>query len=175
MMKRNLPAILLAAALLLTACKGHNSSETFTAADGSLTAVHKPGTNEWSITDAQGREPVEGYDSMRVVEISEDGHPMTVVYYSGNQQHWLQYFSSMQLRSEGTMVDGQREGRWVFYHPNGLLQCEATFVGGKEEGAYRVFRDNGAPYYIGQYSGGVPTGVWEVYDQEGNLVEKTEY
>lgn len=160
---------------MLTACNGRGRTETFSAADGSLTATHHVGTNQWSITDAQGREPVDGYDSMRVVEVSESGHPMTVVYYTGNQQRWLQYFSTMQLRSEGTMVDGKREGRWVFYHPNGLPQCEATFVAGKEQGTYRVYRDNGAPYYFGQYSNGVPTGVWEVYDQDGNLVEKTEY
>lgn len=175
MMKINLSAILFAAAMMLTACRGGGRTETFSAADGSMTAIHKVGTNEWSITDARGREPVDGYDSMRVVEVSEDGHPMTVVYYSGNEQRWLQYFSTMRLRSEGTMVDGKREGRWVFYHPNGLPQCEATFMAGKEEGAYRVYRDNGAPYYFGQYSGGEPTGEWEVYDQEGNLVERTAY
>ena len=176
MMKRTLYTLLVVAALMTAACGGHNSrTETFSTADGSLTASHKIGTNEWSFTDAQGNEPVADYDSMRVVEVSEDGHPMTVVYYTGKQQRWLQYFSTMQLRSEGTMVDGQREGRWVFYHPNGNMQCEATFIGGKEEGAYRVYRDNGAPYYIGQYESGRPVGLWEVYDAEGNLVEKTEY
>lgn len=169
-----LPLIItLGAVLMLAACKGH--TETFSAADGSLTATHNVRTDKWSITDAQGHEPVVEYDSMRVVEAGEDGHPMTVVYYTGNQQRWLQYFSTMQLRSEGTMVDGVREGRWVFYHPNGNIQCEATFIGGKEEGAYRVYRENGAPYYFGQYSGGQPVGLWEVYDQDGNLVEKTEY
>ena len=162
-------------ALLLTSCNSSNSKQVFSATDGSLTATCDVRTGEWTFADAQGHEPVTGYDSMRVVEISEDGHPMTVVYYTGNQQRWLQYFSTMHLRSEGTIVDGRREGRWVFYHPNGNIQCEATFIGGKEEGSYRVYRDNGAPYYIGQYSGGQPVGQWEVYDQEGNLVEKTEY
>jgi antitoxin component YwqK of YwqJK toxin-antitoxin module len=164
----------LLAGLLMVACKG-GRTETFSAADGSVTATHNVRTGQWSITDAQGKEPVAEYDSMRVVETGEDGHPMTVVYYSGNQQRWLQYYTTMQLRSEGTMVDGQREGRWVFYHANGNIQTEATFIGGKEEGSYRVFRENGAPYYIGQYSGGQPVGLWEVYDQEGNLVEKSEY
>ena len=177
MMKRTLLyAPLFVAALLTAACGGHNGrTETFSAADGSVTATHNLRSGDWSITDARGNEPVADYDSMRVVEVSEDGHPMTVVYYSGNQQRWLQYFSTMQLRSEGTMVDGRREGHWVFYHPNGIMQCEATFIGGKEEGAYRVYRDNGAPYYIGQYESGRPVGLWEVYDAEGNLVEKTEY
>ena len=175
MMKR-IPLYLIAVVLMLTACNGRQSrTETFSAADGSVTATHKVGTDEWTIAKADGSEVVADYDSMRVVEVSESGHPMTVVYYTGNQQRWLQYFSTMQLRSEGTLVDGVREGRWVFYHPNGNIQCEATFIGGKEEGTYRVYRDNGAPYYIGQYESGRPVGLWEVYDAEGNLVEKTEY
>lgn len=165
--------IFVAAALLAVACTA--KTQRFEAADGSVTATVKVGTNEWKITKADGTEVVADYDSMRVVETGEDGHPMTVVYYSGNQQRWLQYFSTMQLRSEGTMVEGVREGRWVFYHPNGNIQCEATFIGGKEEGTYRVYRENGAPYYIGQYESGRPVGLWEVYDAEGNLVEKTEY
>lgn len=160
-------------ALLMIGCTA--KTQQFEAADGSVTATVKVGTNEWKITDADGREPVADYDSMRVVEVSEDGHPMTVVYYTGNEQRWLQYFSSMQLRSEGTMVDGMREGRWVFYHANGNVQCEAIFVGGREEGPYRVYRDNGAPYYIGQYHNGQPTGQWEIYDAEGNLVERKNY
>lgn len=174
MMKRTICFCAMMAALLMMGCgsKAHQK-QTFAAADGSVTATHDKG--KWTITNADGTEVVTDYDSMRVVEVSETGHPMTVVYYKGNEQHWLQYFSTMQLRSEGIMVDGQREGRWVFYHPGGNVQAEATFVNGKEEGAYRVYRDNGAPYYIGQYEHGVPTGLWEVYDQEGNLVEKTEY
>ena len=162
--------------LLLAGCHAKQKGiQTFSAADGSITATVKKSTNEWSITRADGSEVVSGYDSMRVVEIGEDGHPMTVVYHTGNQQRWLQYYSTMRLRSEGTMVDGRREGRWVFYHPNGVVQCEATFIAGKEEGSYRVYRDNGAPYYIGQYTDGKPCGIWEVYDPQGNLVEKTEY
>lgn len=171
-MKKNIVIPAMALALLLTACQP--KSQVFAADDGSVTATLK-GTGEWHITRADGTEVVPDYDSMRVVEVSESGHPMTVVYYKGNEQHWLQYFSTMRLRSEGVMIDGRREGRWVFYHANGQVQCEATFVGGKEDGSYRVYRDNGAPYYIGQYANGKPTGIWEVYDQEGNLVQQTEY
>ena len=164
---------IIAATLLLTACTA--KTQRFEAADGSLTASLDKRTGEWTITDADGREPVADYDSMRVVEAGEDGHPMTVVYYTGREQRWLQYYTTMQLRSEGTMVDGRREGRWVFYHANGNVQCEATFVGGREEGPYRVYRENGAPYYIGLYHDGQPVGQWEVYDPEGNLVERKEY
>ena len=174
MMRRTIYCCAFVGLLLLAGCgSGADKKQTFASADGSVTATVKHG--QWTITNADGTEVVADYDSMRVVEVGETGHPMTVVYYKGNEQRWLQYYSTMQLRSEGTMVNGVREGHWVFYHPSGNIQAEATFVGGKEEGAYRVYRENGAPYYIGQYEHGVPTGLWEVYDQEGNLVEKTEY
>lgn len=170
-MNRSISFALLAAALLAAGC--HAKTTEYSASDGSVTATLKG--DRWTIADSTGAEVVTGYDSMRVVEVSDDGHPMTVVYYKGNTQRWMQYYSTMRLRSDGMLVDGKREGRWVYYHPNGNVQSEATFAGGREEGPYRVYRDNGAPYYIGQYTAGQPSGQWEVYDPEGNLVEKTAY
>ena len=157
---------------MIVAC--NSKTQTFSAEDGSVKAtVNSKG--QWHITDADGREVVEDYDSMRVVQISEDGHPMTVCYYKDGEQTWLQYYSDMTKRSEGHMVDGCREGHWVFYHPNGSVQSECTFVGGLEEGPYKVFRENGIPYYIGQYTAGQRTGIWEVYDDLGNLAATKEY
>lgn len=173
-MKQKIMTLTAVALTLLTvACTA--KTQEFSSADGAVTATVKVGTDKWKITDAQGKEPVADYDSMRVTEVGEDGHPMTVVYYRGNEQHIRQYYTNMQLRCEGMMVDGVREGHWVFYHYNGNIQSECTFVHGLEEGPYRVMRENGAPYYIGQYVGGKPTGTWEIYDPQGNFVGTKEY
>lgn len=158
---------------MLAACGG--KTQTFGADDGSVQATHKVGTNEWRITGPDGREVVEGYDSMRVVEVSEEGHPMTVCYFKDGGQVWLQYYSTMVKRSEGRIVDGRREGKWTFYHPDGSVQSECTFVGGLEEGPYKVFREGGIPYYLGQYTHGQRSGTWEVYDDQGTLVATKEY
>lgn len=166
-------AAAVALCLILNSCGG--KTEKYTNHDGSVTATHNLANDTWLITDANGNEPVTDYDSMQVVEVSDDGHPMSVIYFRGNERHLRQYYSNMQVRCEGASVDGLRQGRWVYYHPDGNLQAEATYVAGLEEGPYRVYRENGAPYYIGQYKDGVPTGTWEVYDPEGNLVQKTEY
>jgi len=165
--------IIIAAGLLIMAC-GHKQTE-FTGEEGSAKAIHDETTDQWTILGPDGKEPVTDYDSMRVVEVSTDGHPMTICYYVGNHQIWLQYYSTMTPRSKGEMVDGKREGPWVFYYPDGTIQTEATFVGGREDGAYRVYRENGVPFYFGQYKNGVRFGTWEVYDEEGNLVEKREF
>lgn len=173
MMKANSILTLLAAAAVAVACNA--KTQQFSAADGSVTAVYNERSHQWAISGPDGREVVPDYDSMRVTEVSADGHPVTVVYYKGNRQHWLQYYSTMQLRSEGEMVDGRRHGRWVFYHSNGNIQSECTYVDGREEGPYRVYRENGVPYYIGQYTAGQRSGTWEVYDADGQIVEKREF
>ena len=160
-------------AVLLASCTG--KIQVYEAADGSIKATHNERTDEWHIMCADGTEVVPEYDSMRVTEVSTDGHPMTVVYYSGAVQHWLQYYSSMRLRSQGDIVGGLREGHWVFYHPAGNVQAEATYIGGREEGAYRVYRENGVPYYLGQYHDGERTGTWEIYDESGQLVTTQQY
>ena len=175
MMKRTICYCVLATALLMMVGCGSKAhqKQTFEAADGSVTATVKNG--QWTIKNADGTEVVADYDSMRVVEVGEDGHPMTIVYYKGNEQLWLQYYTTMQLRSEGRLVNGLREGRWVTYHANGKVQSECDYVGGREDGNYRVYRENGAPYYIGQYENGKPVGTWEIYDALGNLAGTKEY
>lgn len=172
MIKKSKAIIAIFAALTMAACG--QQVQTFSAADGSVSATLKKG-NQWSIKGPDGREVVADCDSMRVVEVSEDGHPMTVCYYRGKEQIWLQYYSTMVKRSEGSIVDGRREGRWTYYHPDGSVQSECTFVGGVEEGPYKVFREGGIPYYIGQYSHGERTGTWEVYNNDGTLAATKEY
>lgn len=172
MNKKKLILIPTAALLLTVACGA--KTQHFSATDGSVTATLKP-SGRWTITDSLGHEPVPDYDSMRVTEVGDDGHPMTVIYYRGKEQHIRQYYTNMQLRCQGMSVDGLSEGRWIFYHSNGNVQSECTFLHGRENGPYRVMRENGAPYYIGQYTDGQPTGVWEIYDPDGNLVGTKEY
>lgn len=172
-MKMNL-TLIAASVIMLTAAACETKTQEFRAADGSIKATLK-GNDHWTITDAQGKEPVADYDSMRVVEVGEDGHPMTVVYYKGTEQHTRQYYSTMQVRCEGMMVNGLREGHWVFYHANGNVQSECTYVQGLEEGPYRVYREDGRPYYIGQYQAGKPVGTWEFYDADGLLAGTKEY
>ena len=163
----------LVALLAATACT--TKVQEYASVDGKVKATHNEKTGEWRITGADGTDVVPDYDSMRVVQVSEEGHPMTIVYYSGERQHWIQYFSTMQLRSEGDIVNGKREGHWVFYHPNGNVQSECTFVNGLEEGPYKVYRENGIPYYVGQYTAGQRTGTWEVYDNDGVLADTKTY
>ena len=170
---RKLLIIMFAGLLVTVACTSKKTE--YPSADGKTKAVYDELNGSWLITDSTGAEPVQDYDSMRVTEVGKDGHPMTVIYYKGNRQTQLQYYTGMIPRSRGEIVDSRREGPWVFYYPDGKVQAEATFVGGREEGSYRVYRENGVPFYIGQYRNGARVGLWEVYDEEGNMVETKSY
>lgn len=169
----------LLAVLLLTATACTKTRE-YRSADGAVVATCQySGSDsthaEWHFTDAKGLPLMEGYDSLRVVERGPEGHPATVCFHYGKEQRWRQYYPNMQLRGEGSVVDGLRQGLWVFYFPDGTKQAEGTFVAGREEGPYKVYRENGVPYYIGQYHQGQPCGTWEVYNPDGSLATTQQY
>ena len=171
--------IIIFVALTMGACTRTTTKE-FRAPDNSVVAtctyqgddsLHA----EWQFTDADGNPLVKNCDSLRVVELGPEGHPTTICFHVGNTQHWRQYYTTMQLRSEGATVNGLREGRWIFYFPNGTPQAESNFVAGREEGPYKVFRENGVPYYMGMYHEGQRTGTWEIYNPDGTLATTQQY
>lgn len=177
-MNKTLPIILLSLTLVV-GCTSKQHRE-YRAADNSVVAtadyVGSDSLNAvWQFTDKEGNPLVAGYDSLRVTELGPQGHPMSVCFFLGESQRWMQFYSSMVLRSDGVVRNGQREGLWVFYYPNGNKQTEYAFVEGKEEGPYRVYRDNGVPYYVGQCHQGRRVGVWEVYNSDGTLATTEDY
>ena len=124
-MKR-LVIVAIASFMAFAAC--HTKTQEFSAADGSVRATVTIGGDDWKITDANGKEVVSDYDSMRVVEVGEEGHPMTVCYHRGDEEIWLQYYSTMVLRSRGSTRNGMREGLWTYYYANGNKQAQSTFA-----------------------------------------------
>lgn len=171
--------IIMLAAFSFAACS-HTTTREYRAADNSVVAICQyEGSDSlnaiWQFLGPNDAPYIKNCDSLRVVERGPEGYPMTVCFYVGQQQLWHQFYSTMQLRSQGATVNGLREGRWIFYFPNGSPQAESTFVNGKEEGTYKVFRENGIPYYIGQYHKGVRTGTWEIYNPDGTLATTQTY
>ena len=165
--------ITISALLFATACN-HKTHREFRSADNSIVATTDYIGDDslhasWQFTDRDGNPLVPQCDSLRVTELGPDGHPVSVCFYVGDSQRWLQFYSTMVVRSDGVVRNGLREGLWVFYFPNGNKQTEYTFLLGREEGPYKVFRENGIPYYIGQCREGRRVGVWEIYNEDGTL------
>lgn len=173
--------ILLFALLLpLASCEAPLEQREYRAADGSVaaTAMWRGDDStmaDWQFKGADGLPLVPGCDSLRVIERGPEGHPMTVCFFTPDGQRWMQFYSTMALRSVGMVRNGMRDGVWTFYHANGNKQSECTFVNGKEEGDYRVFRDNGVPYYVGRYHNGQRIGTWEIYNSDGTLATTHDY
>lgn len=143
-------------------------------AEGHFDASHPQGYN-WKLTNRDGDAIGGDADSVSVIEMGDAENPATLYFYHDSTTTLRQFYSTGVLRSEGIIVNGQREGLWQFFFANGRPQTEATFVGGKEEGAYTVYRENGVPYYRGMYKAGRRIGTWELYDEQANLVSTQEY
>ena len=120
--------IIMLATLSCAACNNTTTRE-FRASDNHIVAICQyEGTDSlnatWQFLDQKGEPYYPDCDSLRVVEIGPEGHPMTVCFYlsyapNGVSELWQQFYPNMQTRSHGNIVNGLREGTWTFYFPNG--------------------------------------------------------
>ena len=99
--------ISLTACLLTAACT--TKSHEYRSDDGQIVATCQYSDNDsteavWHFTDANGNPLVSHYDSLRIVERGAEGHPMTVCFHIGDKQLWMQFYSTMQLRSRSGRV-----------------------------------------------------------------------
>jgi len=75
-----------------------------------------------------------------------------------------------ELKINGHMVDGLKNGLWVKYYSNGQLENKINFKNGKPDGIIEFYFDNGQIETKLTYKNGVLTGEAEVYDYNGNLL-----
>lgn len=101
------------------------------------------------------------------------------------------------LRTEGCLVDDQREGVWLGYAGDGKLEWRSEYKAGKQHGERTDFHPNGAILRRGRYVEDVPeglhefksptgvvfgastitngSGAWKAYFAEGILAEEGSY
>lgn len=112
------------------------------------------------------------------VEISfPDGEPQIVRYYNRNNQcvKETEYYATGQVKMEGAMKDGKRDGEWNAYFPDGRVQSHGYFKDGKRTGEATVFWQNGNLREEGFYKEGVHCGHWKWYDEQGYLLREDDY
>ena len=80
-----------------------------------------------------------------------------------------------QLKMEGTILNGKREGEWKAYFDNGQIQSIGEFKDGRRTGATKVYYVNGKLFYEGFYNGEKKTGHWKFYNEKGNLVDEKDF
>ena len=94
---------------------------------------------------------------------------------SGNCVKEIEYYETGQVRMEGGMKDGKREGEWFAYFPDGRMQSKGIFQEGLRTGAATVWQENGNLFQEGFYKEGKHVGKWKFYDEQGNLLKEVDY
>ena len=106
-----------------------------------------------------------------------DGKPKLVRYYDkqDNCVKETEYYDSGEMKMEGRMKDGKREGEWKAYLRDGRPWSIDTFKDGELEGPSTVYWENGNLRWEGNYKAGVHCGHWKFYDEQGSFVRDKDY
>ena len=106
-----------------------------------------------------------------------NGKPQIVRYYDKSDVlvKEVEYYDTGQVKMEGGMKDGQREGLWKAYFPDGRPQSIGYFANGLRTGQATVYQVNGNLYEEGFYKEGKHCGKWKFYDEQGDLLKEVDF
>ncbi|HEX8515372.1 MAG TPA: hypothetical protein VF868_04175 [Bacteroidia bacterium] len=88
---------------------------------------------------------------------------------------YIQYYKNGVTKMRGIMKDGQREGVWKSFYENGAPWSETAFTAGKKNGKTITWYENERKRYEGSYNMDKESGIWKFWDEEGKLVNETNY
>jgi len=71
------------------------------------------------------------------------------------------WFENGQLSSEGTALNGVKDGAWTTWHPNGAKASQGSYVAGRREGAWSFWKEDGTHEGSGDYRNDAKVGVWD--------------
>lgn len=106
-----------------------------------------------------------------------NGQPQLVkmIDKSGNCVKEIEYYDSGQVKMEGKMKDGKREGEWKAYLRDGRPWSIDNFKDGELDGSSTVYWENGNLRWEGYYKVGKHCGHWKWYDEQGILLREDDY
>ncbi|MCI5054994.1 MAG: hypothetical protein MRY83_02735 [Flavobacteriales bacterium] len=89
---------------------------------------------------------------------------------------WKEYYSTGELRAEGTYKGGLRVGVWVFYHLNGKVEQKGKYdAAGRPSGDWKWYYDNGAVQREESFYAGKEEGTLIEYNDTGRVISQGEY
>lgn len=106
-----------------------------------------------------------------------NGQPQMVRFYDKSDAcvKEVEYYDSGQVKMEGGLENGKREGLWKAYFPDGRPQSIGYFKDGLRTGQATVYQENGNLLQEGFYQEGKHCGKWKFYDEQGNLLKEVDY
>ena len=94
---------------------------------------------------------------------------------SGICVYETEYYDTGEVRMEGAIKDGKKQGEWKAYLRDGRPWSIGGFKDGKMDGPSTVYWENGNLRYEGNFKNGVHCGHWKWYDEQGFLLREEDY
>ena len=106
-----------------------------------------------------------------------DGQPQLVRYYDKSEQclKETEYYDTGQVKMEGRLKDGKRQGEWKAYLRDGRPWSIDNFKDGELEGSSTVYWENGNLRWEGNFKAGKRCGQWRFYNEQGEFVRENNY
>jgi len=110
----------------------------------------------------------------------EDGKPKLICVYQNIdgvdvKVKERELYNNGNVRMEGVVKDGQREGLWKVYFDEGTLWSEGTYKNGKRNGEAKNYFPNGKLRYEGFFTDDKKSGHWKFYGEDGKLLEEKDF
>ena len=117
--------------------------------------------------------PFSGKTESKMVPFKTDGGYR--IYDEGMLIEEFLEYSNGQIKSKGSFIDGEKDGKHIEYYENGQIKFEGSFITGKEDGKHIKYYENGQLELKVTYKKGKKDGLREEYNENGQLKLKTNY
>ena len=91
------------------------------------------------------------------------------------QGPWKEYYSSGELKSEGSYKDNLKIGNWKYYYINGDLEQTGDYQRGLASGLWTWYYPNGQVWREEEYFMGQEEGISTEYSDSGTVLAKGNY
>ncbi len=131
-------------------------------------------------TKTKTNDPYHLTENDSVFRVFQEGVPQTVKtfkYEDGKVvfTYEREYYRSGQIRMEGPLMNGRREGLWKSYYEDGKVWSEDEYRNGIRDGKTVTYYENGAKRFEGTFRMSKKTGEWKFYNEQGAFVKKMNF
>lgn len=88
---------------------------------------------------------------------------------------WKEFYTTGEIRSEGSYTDSKRFGKWKFYYRNGKIEQTGDYKNGKPNGNWFWYFEGGNLLREETYINGLEDGLSTEYSDSNTVVAKGDY
>lgn len=89
-----------------------------------------------------------------------------------NGSYYKEYYQKGEIKAEGWVKNGLKEGYWKFYHSNGKLSEKGRYEKSQRQDYWYFYTQNGKPQQAGHYMRGKMADWWLFFDSQGSVNHK---